>query len=1019
MKPCALSNLQNVQPPSMATEKGNKEDKMQKIKELVIFFETNRKKIKSNWNETETRIELINPLFECLGWDVNNKQKLADPFKEVKHEASLKIGSNMKAPDYSFNYGRPLFYLEAKKPSVDLKQDISPAFQLRRYGWTAKMPISILTDFEELAIYDCRIKPNKNDNTGIARLKYYTYTDYIDKWDEIYNFISKEAILHGSLNDFENKQIKGTASIDDDFLAAIESWRKSLTLNIALRNEINENELNFAVQLIIDRILFLRICEDRGIENYEILKSLTNNNNIYENLLHVFNKADDKYNSGLFHFKVEKDRIETPDNITPKLKIDDKILKDIIKDLYYPDCPYELSVISSDVLGSVYERFLGKIITLKENSKRATIDFKPEVRKSGGVYYTPDYIVEYIVKNTIGENIKNKTPNQVSNIRILDPACGSGSFIIEAYQYLLDWHLNYYINNDPEKWKKGKNLKIFESKTGLQLTLSERKKILINNIYGVDIDKNAVEVTKLSLLLKVLEYEGQEVHQNELFQERILPDLYKNIKCGNSLIGTDILNDNINIDILKLNPFDWNNEFKEIIDNGGFDCIIGNPPYISQKGSSQSFLPFQIGIWKKYYERKSDMYYFFYIKATQILKSNGFLGFITPQYWLTSFSGSKVRAYLSKNIKLISIFDTTKMKVFNQVSIDCMVFIFCKNKHNDITIIEKKGLKYESYKSGIKNNNLNEKEWYLFKKSNYIDLKTKNNTKPLFNIAEIIPGIQTGGDSISLNHIKKYSYDVKKKGNGIYVLTIDELKKLNLSNEEMNYVKPIIKNSEIERYYLNRQQNKYLILANLINDINKTNKIKEHLQQFKKILKGRKRNYALEKADKEKKWWFFHTYRPSVNFEEQKIILPYRANIPKFAFNDYSIYGLTDVYFLNIKDTAYSYKYLLSILNSQVIRYFLNIECKKKGNIIEFSIEPLKNIPIPKPSIQIHDKLHNLVDQMHTIQKKYHSTSTDHEKKLFEQQIKSIDNQIDNLVYELYGLNEDETKIIEDSLKIW
>ena len=199
------------------------------------------------------------------------------------------------------------------------------------------------------------------------------------------------------------------------------------------------------------------------------------------------------------------------------------------------------------------------------------------------------YIVNYIVKNTVGEKIiKDKTAIQVSNIKILDPACGSGSFLIEAYQYLLDWHLNYYLNNDPDKWKKGKTPKIFESKTGLQLTLSERKNILINNIFGVDIDKNAVEVTKLSLLLKVLEYEGLEVQQKSLFNERVLPDLYNNIKCGNSLIGSDFYNgDNLKLfddkeTQNKVNVFDWDKAFPEIFKNGGFDCVIGNPPYLTR-----------------------------------------------------------------------------------------------------------------------------------------------------------------------------------------------------------------------------------------------------------------------------------------------------------------------------------------------------------------------------------------------------------------------------------------------------
>jgi len=301
-------------------------DNIKELKKLIEFYENNKNEIKSNHNETETRIELINPLFECLGWDVNNNQKLPDQFKDVKHEASLKIDSHMKAPDYSFNYGKRLFFLEAKKPSVDIKNDINPSYQLRRYGWTAKLPISILTNFETLAVYDCRIKPGHNDSAGIARIKFYTYTDYLDKWEEIYNFISKEAVLHGSLNDFENKQLKGTDSIDNDFLNSIESWRKLLALNIASRNpELSEYELNFSIQMIIDRIIFLRICEDRGIEDYEALKNSTREN-CYYNLLKIFKQADDKYNSGLFHFSKEKERDELPDTITPNLKIDDKVL---------------------------------------------------------------------------------------------------------------------------------------------------------------------------------------------------------------------------------------------------------------------------------------------------------------------------------------------------------------------------------------------------------------------------------------------------------------------------------------------------------------------------------------------------------------------------------------------------------------------------------------------------------------------------------------------------------------------
>ena len=360
--------------------------------------------------------------------------------------------------------------------------------------------------------------------------------------------------------------------------------------NIALRNpDLTQRELNFAIQQTIDRIIFLRICEDRGIENYGRLMALQNGENVYKRLFQLFRKADDKYNSGLFHFKKEKHR-DNFDNLTPNLAIDDKTLKDIFKNLYYPDSPYEFSVLPADILGQVYEKFLGKIIRLTPKHQ-AKIEEKPEVRKAGGVYYTPTYIMDYIVKNTVGKLVEHKKPGHrgaVSKIKILDPACGSGSFLICTYQFLLDWHLDQYVNDGPDKWTKGRIPRIYQSDKGeWRLTTDERKRILLNNIYGVDIDPQAVEVTKLSLLLKALEGEDEQSigKQMSLFQERVLPDLSNNIKCGNSLIGPDFYdNRQLNIlekeEIYRVNAFDWDAEFADIMKSGGFDAVIGNPPYI-------------------------------------------------------------------------------------------------------------------------------------------------------------------------------------------------------------------------------------------------------------------------------------------------------------------------------------------------------------------------------------------------------------------------------------------------------
>ncbi len=289
------------------------------------------------YNETMVRREYIDPLFTALGWDVANRAGYAEAYKDVVHEDAIKAG----APDYCFRIGGTRkFFLEAKKPSVDIAGDVAPAYQLRRYAWSAKLPLSILTDFEEFAIYDCRVRPKPTDKPAIARTKYLTYRDYVDRWDEIAAIFSKEAVLQGSFDKYViSSKKRGTAQVDAEFLKEIETWRAALARNLALRNtKLTGRELNFAVQCTIDRIIFLRICEDRGAEPTGQLQALINGSGVYKRLLQLFRAADDRYNSGLFHFNREANR-DAPDELTPSLAIDDKVLKDLFRSLYYPVSP--------------------------------------------------------------------------------------------------------------------------------------------------------------------------------------------------------------------------------------------------------------------------------------------------------------------------------------------------------------------------------------------------------------------------------------------------------------------------------------------------------------------------------------------------------------------------------------------------------------------------------------------------------------------------------------------------------
>ena len=422
-----------------------------KLHELVDRFQYHIGDYKSGkYNETQVRRDFIDPLFGLLGWDIDNKEGNAEAYRDVIHEDSIKIGGATKAPDYCFRVGGTRkFFLEAKKPSIHIKEDVAASFQLRRYGWSARLAISILTDFEEFAVYDTRIKPSKSDKVAKARIDYIYFTDYPEHWDKIHGTFSKEAVYKGSFDKYveTTKVKKGTAQVDSSFLAEIETWRDALARNLMLRNPgLTPRQLNTSVQAIIDRIIFLRMCEDRGIESYGRLQSLLNGAHIYQRLCQQFKEADGRYNSGLFHFKQEKDRPTPVDGLTLSLNVDDKILKGIFRNLYYPDSPFEFSVLPTEILGEVYEQFLGKVIRV--TGKRAVVEEKPEVKKAGGVYYTPKYIVDYIVENTVGQLLKDKKPGKaMDKLKVLDPACGSGSFLIGAYQYLLDWYRDWYVPN--------------------------------------------------------------------------------------------------------------------------------------------------------------------------------------------------------------------------------------------------------------------------------------------------------------------------------------------------------------------------------------------------------------------------------------------------------------------------------------------------------------------------------------------------------------------------------------------
>lgn len=933
------------------------------IIDLVDRFERNIEEYKRAHNETQIRREFIDPFFTALGWDVDNKGGAAPQYQDVIHEAQQIVGGSMKAPDYAFRVGgTKKFYVEAKKPSVWVKEAPAPAYQVRSYGWSAKLPVSIVTDFEELAVYDCTQKPKNGDKPSVARINYFTYKDYLTRWDEIESVFSKEAVIKGQFDRYAetNKGKRGTTTVDKAFLIEIESWRELLAKNFAKNNKITEDELKFATQRTLDRIIFLRICEARGIEEEGRLQEAIAKPNAFKELFTLFQAADNRYNSGLFYFrkgdKVHKTDAEL-DTITPKLKLDDKILKEVIAGLYYPS-PYKFDVIPADILGQVYEQFLGKVIRMTSGGM-VKIEEKPEVRKAGGVYYTPTYIVDYIVKNTVGEILND--PKR-TNIKILDPACGSGSFLLGAYDYLLKWNLEQYTKDAKTQLAK-KNSPIYEVSTkNYALTTSEKKRILLEHIYGVDIDENAVEVAKLNLMLKCLEGEGAATLK--LSVERILPDLSDNIKCGNSLIGSDF-NDGLfsNDEHKKINPFDWNTEFADIMKKGGFDAVIGNPPWgASFDDDSKKYLVKQFPIVPS---KTKDSYFYFLFNTFKIAKQNAMVGMILPNTWLLINNANSIREELLK-YKIYEIVDLGD-GVFKKAIVESSTIIVQKVFDDEYPVIARR----EKRRKIISENEVHKKTWLqdplkriVLERDDKFDnilIKTTNKSE-LFGVnCEIIFGI------------KPYQVGY---GTPPQTREMVDMRIYHSTSKESELWKPLVVGGNVNRYSLLAPPEQYI----------KYGKWLMYFSDEKKIL-------------------------------APKILLRRTSDTIRVSYDDKSHYPQNSLFIVTSK--KFDLKYLISLLNSKLFDYIYKKKCPQVGKIFaEVKPSIIKELPIKEinpNNKQIQDTLVSLVDRMLTLNKELPLAKTPNDKTRIERQLSATDKEIDNLIYELYGLTEEEIKIVENN----
>ena len=714
-------------------------DKKDKLKSLAERFAANLnyyKDTKNAYNEHSCRVEYIDPLLMMLGWDVPNANGLPPQYREVIAE---NYSTQTDRPDYSLTLrGVTKLFVEAKKPSVDISKMPEPALQARKYGWNAKHKLVVLTNFEYLALYDTTVTPSEYDGCAVARYRFYHYSEYVDKFEEITELISKDSVYSGSFDihfSDSNRVCEGShrQQVDELFLQQINQWR------VLLSNELygkgakyhSLEVLNDAVQSFINQIVFLRICEDRNLPLYHNLKeTISDEGRLHYELEQMLRSADKRYNSGLFS-----------DNEIV-FDINSAIIKDIIEGLYYPKSPYLFSIIEPNMLGKIYEMFLTEQLAEMPDGTIGLTKKKDCANRS--VVTTPVEIVKYMTEKAMTHICKGKSPQELLKLRIADIACGSGVFLEGVFDYLHNYCVEWYLHND--------SAHLIEIGNGrYKLPLEEKKALLSSCIYGIDIDIHAVEVAKFSLLVKLIE---EETAPSVAESTPILPDLSANILYGNSLVSSAEIHglEIDDVELVWMAPFDW----QEINEGEPFDLIIGNPPYVSTEGLHELLSPVEFDIYKKYYQtayKQFDKYFLFLERAIHKIKDGGFICYIVPNKFFKVSAGKNLRELIARKKLLVSLDDFGDAQLFEDKTIYSSILLLKSEEqeqfsYSSVDSAVELWLGKHSDTISLNSSGLNSTPWRLTTDISFLRLleKLEQVAVPLSDVADVFNGIQTSAE---------------------------------------------------------------------------------------------------------------------------------------------------------------------------------------------------------------------------------------------------------------------------------
>lgn len=996
-----------------------------RVVELVQRFRRNEADyLRAAYNETQARTDFITPLLVAFGWDVHNTSGQPLGLREVIEEATVEVGEERlsKRPDYELRLARQRkLFIEAKKPSVHIERNRDAAFQARRYGFSASLPIAVLTNFHQLAVYDCHTSPNQTDEAHVARILLVGYEDFEARFDELWPLLSREAVYSGHFDQRFAVDVTrhGAEQFDDYFLRQVRSWRSRLAKDIYQQVPgLSPVELTYAVQLFLSRIVFLRICEDRDIERYETLRGLTVGNS-FEAFMVELRRADAFYDSGLFRLL---------DDARLGIRISDDVLSGIINELYYPQSPYTFAVVETEVLGEIYEQFLGEIITIDEHGNVEIVS-KPEVRHSGGVVPTPRYIVDAIVQRTLGPKLVGNSPADLALFTVADICCGSGIFLLSVFEFLTDYYLSWYQANNRED-HIGRT--IYEAGAGLwRLTFEEKRRILLTHVRGVDIDANAVEVARFSLLLKLIEDES-EVGLREYVERTgnpALPDLSGSLRAGNSLVSQAewiAALRTLPARILEqINPFSWADEFPAEHARGGFDVIVGNPPYIRIQ-HMQMYSPEEVAFYKSakspYTTARQDnfdKYALFIERSLSLVQDNGRLGFIVPHKFMTIQAGRTVRQLVTVGQPLEEVVHFGVQQVFGRMATNYTCLLILDRQGSPEVTVERVDA-LDSWRYGTPGPRrimpaaeLTDEPW-LFADAETRALFDRVRAacgRELGNAAEIFVGVQTSADDV-------YIFQAVNETPQTVTLRWDDRD----WPIERGVLRPCLHDVKLHPYW-RVEANRWMIfpydiIANGARTRAQLIQPAEMEQRFPLCLAYlRARQVTLQQrsitggTNGTRQFYQFGRSQSLTKFDSPKIILPILSREARYAYDDSNIMmtgGGNGPYYLirpcdNVPETNF---FLLAVLHHPLSEAIVRTHTSVfRGGYYSHGKQFIEHLPIPSATPAERADIEELVEQLIAANDAVQAARVPHIQDLHERNATVLRDQVEELVSRLFGLS--------------